>query len=67
MLRLGVEGGEKVWKKLKNVAEKFGSKEKSCTFALPFEKRVAVKAGSSLEDWRWKIKIEKFLWKSLEV
>ena len=41
---------KKCEKRLKNVAEKFGSKEKSRTFALPFEKRVAVKAGSSLED-----------------
>ena len=36
--------GEKI---LQNVAEKFGSKGKSRTFALPFEKRVAVKARSS--------------------
>ena len=50
VIRLGVEGGEKELKKLKNIAEKFGSKEKSGTFALPFEKRVAVKAGSSYQD-----------------
>ena len=50
VLRLGVGSGEKVLKKLKNVAEKFGSKEKSGTFALPFEKRVAVKARSSYQD-----------------
>ena len=37
-------------KRLKIIAEKFGSKEKSRTFALPFEKRVAVKAKSSYKD-----------------
>ena len=61
------DGIKKCEKRLKNVVEKFGSKEKSRTFALPFEKRVAVKAGSSYRDWRWKIKIEKFLQKSLEI
>ena len=34
---------------LKFVAEKFGSEEKSRTFALPFEKRVADEAESSDE------------------
>ena len=33
------DGIKKCEKRLKNVAEKFGSKEKSRTFALPFEKR----------------------------
>ena len=37
------------------------------TFALPFEKRVADEAKSSYQDWRRKIKIEKFLQKKLEV
>ena len=37
-------------KRLKIIAEKFGSKEKSRTFALPFEKRAATEAESSLED-----------------
>ena len=54
-------------KSLQNVAEKFGSSEKSSTFALPFEKRVAEKVKSSLKDWRLKIKIEKFLRKNLEI
>ena len=34
-------------KQLKFIAEKFGSEEKSRTFALPFEKRVVEKARSS--------------------
>ena len=54
-------------KSVKKVAEKFGSLEISRTFALPFEKRAADEAGSSLEDWGVKIKNEKFLQKSLEV
>ena len=37
-------------KRLKFIAEKFGSKEKSRTFALPFEKRVVDEARSSLKD-----------------
>ena len=61
------DGIKKCEKRLKNVAEKFGSKEKSRTFALPFEKRVADKAESSLQDWRLKIKNEKFLRKNLEI
>ena len=51
----------------KIVFEKFGSKEKSRTFALPFEKRVADEAESSYEDCRMKIKFQKFSQKSLEV
>ena len=54
-------------KQLKFIAEKFGSKEKSRTFALPFEKRVVDEARSSLKDWRLKIKNEKFLRKNLEI
>ena len=54
-------------KVVKICKEKFGSKEKSRTFALPFEKRVAAEAESSYKDWRWKIKIEKFLKKDLEI
>ena len=41
-----------VKKAVKNCKERFGSKEKSRTFALPFEKRVAVEAKSSYKDWR---------------
>ena len=37
-------------KSVKKVLKKFGSYDKSCTFALPFEKRVAVEAESSLKD-----------------
>ena len=54
-------------KQLKFIAEKFGSKEKSRTFALPFEKRVVDEARSSLKDWRLKEKVEKFLRKNLEI
>ena len=54
-------------KQLEFIAEKFGSKEKSRTFALPFEKRVVDEARSSLKDWRLKIKNEKFLRKNLEI
>ena len=39
---------------------KFGSNEKSSTFALPFEKRVADEALSSLQDWRMRIRLERF-------
>ena len=42
---------------------KFGSNEKSRTFALPFEKRVADEALSSLQDWRMRIRLERFFWK----
>ena len=34
--------------------KKFGGNEKKRTFAVPNEKRVAVEAGSSYEDWRLK-------------
>ena len=54
-------------KQLKFIAEKFGSKEKSRTFALPFEKRVVDKAKSSLKDWRLKEKSWKILLKNLEI
>ena len=40
-------GRKGVEKRLKIVAEKLASKEKSRTFALPFEKRVVDKAKSS--------------------
>ena len=39
-------------KRRSEVKEKFGSKIKSRTFALPFEKRVAEQAESSTKDWR---------------
>ena len=39
---------------------KFGSNEKSRTFALPFEKRVADEALSSSQDWRMRIRLERF-------
>ena len=35
---------------LKIVAERFGGNRKSRTFAIPFEKRAAVKAESSLKN-----------------
>ena len=54
-------------KQLKFIAEKFGSKEKSRTFALPFEKRVVDEARSSLKDWRLKEKSWKILRKNLEI
>ena len=36
----------------KNIAQSVAGLEKSLTFALPFEKRVADKAESSWKDWR---------------
>ena len=54
-----LEGCIFVYYCLKNVWQKFGSKEKSRTFALPFEKRVADKAKSSTERLvvkRWVLK-----------
>ena len=53
-------------KSVKKYDKRLADKEKSRTFALPFEKRVADEAESSLKDWREKIKIEKFckkIWK----
>ena len=43
---------------------KFGSDEKSRTFALPFEKRVADEALSSSQDWRMRIRLERFFLKN---
>ena len=45
--RMCCSGRKGVEKRLKIVAEKLASKEKSRTFALPFEKRVVDKARSS--------------------
>ena len=47
----------------RGVWNKFGSNEKSRTFALPFEKRVADEALSSYQDWRMMICLERFFWK----
>ena len=51
-------------KSCKNIAKKFGDYEKSRTFALPFEKRVADEAESSWKDWRMDLIAEKFSEKS---
>ena len=45
-------------------AERFGSNQKSRTFAIPFEKRAAVKAVSSWKDWGMKKKLKNF-WKKI--
>jgi hypothetical protein len=51
----------------KFLAKKFGSKEKSATFALPFEKRVSRKGQEFLKRLTLKIKNRKFLRKNLEI
>ena len=53
--------GEKICKKVsRKLQKKIGGLEKSRTFALPFEKRVAEEAESSYKDWRRNKKIENF-------
>ena len=48
------------------MSKKFGGLEKSRTFALPFEKRVADEAESSLKDWRRNLPEKIFFEKSFE-
>ena len=64
---LGFWGRFCAWKKLKFSSEKFGSKGKNATFALPFEKRVSREGQEflkrlTLKIKKWKI-FEKKIWK----
>ena len=57
----------KLSKKVKKCCRKIWRLGKKSYLCTPFENGVAVKAESSLKDWRLKIKIEKFLRKNLEI